>query len=460
MTGNPQIPESNPDLQPLPVKAVEPFVVMVKPVGSLCNAQCSYCYYRNKEYAEAGSDAAGESPPGERRQAKVPFRMTDEVLELFIRQYIEASPGPVVSFTWHGGEPTLAGLDFFRLAVELQKKYLPEGWSCWNNLQTNGILLDDQWCSFLAEERFDVGLSIDGARWIHDQYRKDNQDHGTYQLAVTAVKRLQLHGVQPDLLCTVTSAAEKEPLAIYRALRNLNTGWIQFIPIVRKDVFAAGTEYAEGNPLPESVSGDGYGKFLCSVFDEWALHDMGRIEVQLFAETIRVWAGGAASLCWMAPVCGRVLVLEKDGSVYSCDHFVSPSHLIGNINLSHLGGLADLPVQRQFGKDKRDKLNAKCRSCRWLSVCNGGCPKDRFLLSESGKPDLNYLCTGLERFFSYIEPAVKIINLLAGKGLSPDEIMIRLRAMMHAKWEGVGRNDPCPCGSGRKAKNCCWSKRV
>jgi uncharacterized protein len=378
--------------------------------------------------------------------------MTNEILERFVRQYIEASPGPVVSFTWHGGEPVLAGLDFYRLAVELQRRYLPEGWSCWNSLQTNGTLLNDAWCSFLAEAHFDVGLSIDGAQWIHDQYRKDHQDRGTYQLAKDAVKRLQSRGIQPDLLCTVTAETAKEPLAVYRALRALDTGWIQFIPIVRRD--------DEGKLTPDSVSGDGYGNFLCSVFDEWVLHDLGRLDVQLFAETMRVWSGGNAGLCWMSPTCGRVLIVEQDGGVYSCDHFVNPGHRIGDINSSHLGTLADLPVQRRFGEDKRDRACAQCRSCPWLAVCNGGCPKDRFALPEEGEQGLNHLCPGLRHFFSYIEPAVKLIRSLSAKGLAPDAIMDQLRTMMQSKWKGVGRNDPCPCGSGRKAKNCCWSKRV
>jgi uncharacterized protein len=377
--------------------------------------------------------------------------MTNETLERFLRQYIEASPGPVVSFTWHGGEPTLAGLDFYRLAVKLQERYLPKGWTCWNSLQTNGTLLDADWYSFLAEAHFDVGLSIDGSQWIHDQYRKDHHNQGTYEDARDAVEWLQFHGIKPDLLCTVTAATAEEPLAVYRALRDLDTGWIQFIPIVRRD--------AEGKLTPESVSGDAYGKFLSSVFDEWVLHDLGYLDVQLFAETMRVWSGGDAGLCWMAPTCGRALIVEQDGGVYSCDHFVNPAHRIGDINTSHLGELADLPVQRHFGEDKRDKLCVQCRSCPWLSVCNGGCPKDRFALSEDGKPGLNYLCTGLRHFFSYIEPATKIIRSLVEKGLAPDAIMAQLRSMMLAKWKGVGRNDPCPCGSGKKAKNCCWSKR-
>ena len=408
---------------------------MVKPVGSLCNLRCSYCYYGARHHSAAG------------RQI-----MADELLELFVRQYIEASTGPVVSFTWHGGEPTLAGLDFFRLAVDLQKKYLPKGWSCWNNLQTNGTLLNDEWCKFLAEENFDIGLSIDGPQWNHDLYRKDSGGHCTWQSAADAAARLKSRGIRPDLLCTVTAESAKDPLAVYRALRGMDTGWVQFIPIVRRN--------AEGRVTPDSVSGAAYGKFLCAVFDEWALHDMGRLDVQLFAETMRVWAGGESGLCLMAPVCGRALIVEKDGGVYSCDHFVNPDHRIGDILSSPLGVLAGSPAQIRFGNDKRSRLCAKCRACRWLAVCGGGCPKDRFAFTDDGEPGLNYLCEGLELFFSYINPAAKIIQNLKIKGLPAEEIPGALRKMFHAKWEGVGRNDPCPCGSGLKAKNCCWNKRV
>ena len=414
--------------------AAQPFTVMAKPVGSRCNINCSYCYYLKTPRSE---------------QNPVRPRMTDEMLERFIRQYIEASKGPIVSFVWHGGEPSLAGLEFYRSAVELQKRYLPEGWSCWNNLQTNGILLDDEWCAFLAEAGFDVGVSIDGAQTVHDRYRRDHNGNGTYQFARAAVQQLQGHGIQPDLLCTVTSAAAKAPLAVYKALRDLNTKWIQFIPIVRREL---------GEITADSVTDEDYGEFLCTVFDEWALHDIGRLNVQLFAETARVWSGGSAGLCWMAPTCGRVLIVEQDGDVYSCDHFVTPEYHIGNIETSHLRELVDLPAQRVFGENKRDSLPAQCRSCEWLPVCYGGCPKDRFVITEDGEPGWNYLCSGLRRFFSYVQPAVKLVTTLNDRGQSPEAIMEHLRAQLAAIWKDVGRNDPCPCGSGKKAKHCCWSR--
>jgi uncharacterized protein len=414
----------------------KPFVVMAKPVGPVCNLECSYCYYLETAQFYINQHR---------------FRMSDALLETYIRQYIAASPGPTVLFVWHGGEPTLAGIDFFHQAIELQKHYLPQGWTCWNNLQTNGILLDDEWCSFLAEAHFDVGLSIDGTRWLHDTYRKDHQGRGTYERVAAAIHRLQAHGVQPDLLCVVTSAIAKEPVNVYRTLRDFNTGWIQFIPIVRRTT--------NGQVTPDSVTGEAYGRFLCTVFDEWVHHDLGKMNVQFFAEMMLVWSGGNSNVCWMSPTCGRVVIVEHDGGVYSCDHFVSPEHRIGNIETSTLSELVDAQMQHRFGDDKRDLLPAQCHSCSWLMVCNGGCPKDRFEQAEDGKPILNYLCNGLRHFYAYTEkPLKKVIDRMR-QGLSAEAIMEELHSDLLVLWRGIGRNDPCPCGSGRKAKNCCWSQR-
>ncbi len=409
---------------------------MAKPVGPACNLDCSYCYYlkTGQQYAPLHT-----------------FRMSDALLETYVKQYIEASPGPTVVFVWHGGEPTLAGLDFYRRAVDLQKRYLPQGWNCWNNLQTNGTLLDEEWCSFLSDAHFDVGLSIDGTSWVHNTYRKDKRGRGTYDLAAAAVKRLQAHGIQPDLLCTVTSDTAKDPVGAYRALRELNTGWIQFIPIVRRE--------ANGSVTPDSVPSHSYGRFLSAVFDDWVQHDLGRLNVQQFAEMLLVWSGGKASACWMAPTCGRVLILEHDGSVYSCDHFVTPEHRIGDFETSFLAELVDSPVQRRFGENKSATLPDQCRTCRWLIVCYGSCPKDRFVTAEDGTPGLNYLCQGLRHFFAHAEGPLGRVIESRKKGMRPQDIMARLRADSAARWRGVGRNDPCPCGSGLKAKQCCWSQR-
>jgi len=361
--------------------------------------------------------------------------MSDETLRAMLQQYIAASEGPSISIVWHGGEPTLAGLDFYRRVVELQKELLPSGWECWNNLQTNGVLLDVEWCQFLADNHFDVGVSIDGTAWIHDQFRPDPRGAGSHQAAVDAIGRLQSKGVQPDLLCTVTAATAKDPAAVYKHLSDFETGWIQFIPILG------------------GVSGPEYGRFLCAIFDRWAWNDLGRLNVQLFAETMRVMAGGQAGLCWLAPTCGRALVVESGGGVYSCDHFVNQPHYLGSVRDSDLGELANSPEQVKFGRAKRDKLSAKCLACPWLKLCNGGCPKDRLPNGD------NQLCAGLEQYFAHATPVLAQIIEMTRSGAQPQVIMDQLRAQAAVMWRGVGRNDLCPCGSGQKAKHCCWNSR-
>ena len=421
-----------------------PFTVMAKPVGGLCNLRCEYCYYKTSEPVQLDARAAA-------------YRMSDETLKRFMKQYIKSSAdiasgdGAEISFVWHGGEPTLAGLPFYKLAVKTQKRYLPKGMTCRNNIQTNGVLLDDEWCAFIADARFDVGLSIDGASWIHDSYRKDHLGRGTWKAAAGAIERLRAYGVKPDLLCTVNALTASEPLEVYRALRGLNTGWIQFIPIVRRS--------PEGELTEDSVSARAYGDFLRAVFDEWALHDLGSLDVQLFAETARSRAGGEPGLCWMARTCGRVLIVERDGGVYSCDHFVAPEYRLGDIYSGDLRELADSPRQTRFGDDKLTNLPHECLSCPWLDLCNGGCPKDRIAPAADGGPPRNHLCDGLRSFFAHAAPVVDLIIDRAALRKSPSAVMTELRKRYAEKWTGVGRNDPCPCGSGKKAKNCCWDKR-
>jgi len=415
---------------------IVPFVVMAKPVGPACNLACSYCYYL---------ETTGVFPEDEI------FRMPDGILEYYISQYIAASSDPEVLFVWHGGEPTLAGLDFYRYAIELQQKYLPEGLTCRNNLQTNGILLDDTWCSFLADNHFDVGVSIDGAQWIHNACRKDHLGYGTWEITAESIRRLKSHGIQPDLLCTVTSVSAREPLNVYRALRDFDTGWIQFIPIVRRT--------PDGEMTSESVSPEAYGRFMSTVFNEWVHHDIDRLNIQLFAEMSLVWMGGSPSVCWMTSTCGRVLIVEHDGGIYSCDHFVNREHYIGNLITSPLNELVDSDLQCQFGENKQKLLPQQCRSCSWLEVCNGGCPKDRFVISEDGESGLNYLCIGLRRFYGFAEKPLKYVIRQRKAGKKPELIMAELREESRKRWKGIGRNDPCPCGSGLKAKNCCWELR-
>ncbi len=392
------------DVTQIPEPEKKPLQVMAKPVGSRCNMHCSYCYYLDK----------GKYSSHEKQR-----RMNLGLLEKLIRQTVEASPGPVVSFTWHGGEPTLAGLDFYRAAVDLEYKYLPAGWQVWNNLQTNGLLLNEEWFRFLKEARFDVGVSIDGTRAVHDRNRTDLAGRGTWERVCRSVARLQNAGIQPDLLCTVNAASTEDPLGVYRALRDLGTGWIQFIPIVVRT--------PEGSVDPVSVTPSGYGAFLCRVFDEWVAHDLGQCDVQLFAETARVLAGGQASLCTMAPTCGRVLIAEEDGSIYSCDHFVDPEHRTGNLKTGRIADLAESAFQTRFGNAKRDTLTAQCRACPWLSCCNGGCLKDRFGLSRDGEAGQYYLCEGLEAFFAHACPVLEEAEALSRQGKDAGQIMKRLK---------------------------------
>ncbi len=353
------------------------FVVMAKPVGSSCNMRCSYCYYLGKN---TGPDKSGQG------------RMRYGMLERLIRQTMESCQGKTVSFTWHGGEPTLAGLDFYEQVVELEQKYLPSGCEAWNNLQTNGLLLDEKWCRFLKENHFDVGVSIDGTEEAHDRNRPDAAGNPTFKRACRAVRLLEDAGISPDLLCTVNAQTAADPLGVYRALRDLDTGWMQFIPVVVRT--------GDGGVTAGSVTAEGYGNFLCAVFDEWIENDIGRTDVQLFAETAHILTGGRASLCWMAPTCGRVLIAEADGSVYSCDHFVDADHRLGSLKTKWISDMADSSFQLDFGRAKQ-KLTRQCRRCRWLKFCGGGCPKDRFALSEDGESGQYFLCAGLEKFFAH-----------------------------------------------------------
>ena len=380
-----------------------PLAVMAKPVGSRCNMRCAYCYYLEKgKYSENAKQT----------------RMSFDLLEKLIKQTVAASPGPVVSFTWHGGEPTLAGMDFYKKALELERKYLPRGWEAWNNLQTNGLLLNESWCRFLKENRFDVGLSIDGPADVHDRNRRSAGGAGTFERVHTAIRRLRKAGIEPDLLCTVNAVSEEHPLEVYRALRETGCGWVQFIPVVIRD--------AEGGTAPGSVSPEGYGRFLTAVFDEWVTNDLGILDVQLFAEMARVMAGGEAGLCWMQPVCGHVLIAEEDGAVYSCDHFVDPDHRLGTLRTGSLARMAGSEFQKAFGQSKLESLTDECRACPYLRFCNGGCPKDRFGLSADGQTGQYLLCAGLKAFFAHAEPILENVMAMSAEGRKPAEIMAEL----------------------------------
>lgn len=357
----------------------EPFVLMVKPVGSRCNMRCRYCYYLDK----------GKFSSHERQS-----RMSLDLLERVIREAISASPGDVVSFVWHGGEPALAGMEFYKKVVEYERKYLPKGWSAWNNLQTNGLLLNPKFCEFLAENSFDVGISIDGSEPVHDRNRRDLGGNPTYMRVMAAVKNLKAAGIEPDLLCTVNSGTVADAEGVFHALLELDCGWAQFIPIVVRT--------PQGTFSAESVTPEDYGDFLIEIFDLWRKEGLGRMDVQLFSEMTRVILGGEPALCTMAKTCGRALVAEEDGSIYSCDHFVDDEHRLGNLLGGKLLDFLQSPRQRDFGRSKSESLPETCKTCEYLQFCGGGCLKDRF--GEGGR---YYLCPGLKKFFSHAVPILK-----------------------------------------------------
>ncbi len=425
--------------EPLSHRQPEPFVVMAKPIGPLCNLACDYCYYLGK---------TSLFPAGER------YRMSDAVLEAHIRGFIEASPGPLICFAWHGGEPTLAGLDFYRRVVELERRHLPSGWRCINNLQTNGTRLDDEWCAFLAEHDFAVGLSIDGPARFHDRSRPDRRGHPTHARVMRGLARLRAHGIEPDLLCTLNARTAEAPLEVYRFFLDAGARWVQFLPVVER---AAG-----GGVTDRSVAPAAMARFLCAIFDEWVRHDVSRIAIQNFAEALLVVSGTPANLCVMSETCGRVPALEHDGSVYACDHFVDPGHRLGNIVDDGLGALVGSPAQVAFGEAKRSSLPAVCRSCTVRFLCNGGCPKDRFGFGPDGEPGLNHLCEGYRVSFEHMLPTLERMVRLGRSGQGVAAIMAELAVEERAerqRWRAASRNDPCPCGSGRKYKHCCLEDR-
>ena len=379
--------------------------------------RCSYCYYLEK---------------GKFSSHEIQTVMSTELLEKMIKETVDASPGPTVSFVWHGGEPTLAGIPFFRKALQLERRHLPPGWNAWNNLQTNGLLLNDEWAAFLQRHHFDVGISIDGDELVHDTNRKDLGKHGTFARVTEAIEKCLKAGIRPDLLCTVNAETVKDPLRVYRALRELHTGWIQFIPIlVKEEDGPIVTENApEVHLSKESITPEQYGDFLCAVFDEWITHDVGACDVQLFAEMAHVLTGSTASLCWMAETCGRVLIAEEDGAVYACDHFVDAEHRLGYLTQESFETLADKEEQKAFGLSKKTALTQECRNCPFLTICNGACPKDRFGLSKDGEPGQYYLCGGLKKFFAHaVTPLVRVMGWIKD-GMEPEKAMYRVRKLL------------------------------
>lgn len=324
--------------------------------------------------------------------------MPDDLLEKYIVQHIEACTDPVISFAWHGGEPTLFGLDGFRRIVALQKKHCPSDRSIVNGIQTNGMLLDDVWCRFLATERFTVGLSLDGTAQFHDPYRVTARGAPTHSQVMQAYERLRDNGIQTECLCVVHSGNVRHPLEVYEFFRSMEVSCLTFLPLVEPR--------ANGCASERTVPADAWGEFLCTIFDAWLNRDIGCIKVQIFEEATRSAFGLEHTLCIFRRVCGGVPVLESGGDVYSCDHFVTPENLLGNIRTTSLSMLLDSPQQQAFGRAKQETLPQQCRDCAVLDMCNGGCPNNRFIRTADGESGLNYLCSGYKRFFTHCRPFI------------------------------------------------------
>jgi uncharacterized protein len=424
----------------LPASAPPAFHLLAKPTGAACNLDCAYCFFLDKEAFYPGSR----------------FRMSETVLEQYIRQLIESHQGDSVNIAWQGGEPTLMGLDFYRRAMALVEQHRRPGMTFLHTMQTNGTLIDDEWAAFYKEHDFLIGISIDGPAELHDVYRVDKGGRPTFDRVMAGLRRLQAHGVDYNVLTTVNRTNADHPLRVYRFLRDeVGTTWMQFIPVVERINADGRTLYQEGTTVSDrSVLPEQFGAFLSAIFDEWVRRDVGAVFVQTFEATLRNWLGlGASGMCVFNETCGTGLAIEHNGDLYACDHFVEPDYLLGNIGETHMIELVASPQQLKFGQDKADTLPRYCLECDVRFACHGECPKNRFLPAPGSPPgdaSLNYLCAGFKAFFHHVEFPMKLMAGLLRRGRDAREVM----ALMERAFAGVGRNDPCPCGSGRKYKQC------
>ncbi|XXF75267.1 anaerobic sulfatase maturase [Myxococcaceae bacterium GXIMD 01537] len=418
--------------------------VLAKPTGPICNLDCTYCFYLDKEKLYGGSR----------------FRMSDEVLERYIRQLIDSHRGNHVTVAWQGGEPTLMGLEFFHRVLEYERKYQRPGMTFENTVQTNGTLLDDDWCAFFKAHGFLIGISIDGPRELHDAYRVDKKGRPTFDKVMQGLRLLQKHGVEFNVLTTVNRRNADHPREVYRFLRDeVGTRWMQFIPVVERldenglTLRQEGATVSDRSVLPEQL-----GAFLSGVFDAWVARDVGRVYVQTFEAALRNWLGLPSSgMCVFDKTCGQGLVMEHNGDLYSCDHFVEPRHALGNLRQRHMLDAAVSEQQRLFGRDKLDSLPRACRECDVRFACHGECPKNRFLTTADGEKGLNYLCAGYKAFFRHIDHPMKVMAGLVRRGLPATQVMAVLAEEARRaapSFEGARRNEPCPCGSGTKFKRC------
>jgi uncharacterized protein len=419
-----------------PANSPPAFHLLAKPTGATCNLDCAYCFFLDKELLYPDSK----------------FRMSESTLELYIRQLIESHQANQVNIAWQGGEPTLMGLDFYRRAMELAEKYRRPGMQFLHTIQTNGTLLTDEWASFFKEHDFLVGISLDGPRPLHDVFRVDKGGKPTFDKVMRGLRLLQRYGVEFNVLTTVNRVNADYPLEVYRFMRDeVGTTWIQFIPVVERLSSSGLALYQEGNQVSDrSVKPDQFGRFLSIIFDEWVRHDVGRIFVQTFEATLGNWMGMQSGMCVFNETCGVGLAIEHNGDLYSCDHFVEPNYLLGNIQKEHMIELVASPQQLKFGQDKRDSLPRYCLECDVRFACHGECPKNRFTLTPDGEPGLNYLCAGYKEFFHHVSYPMKILAGLIRQGREAKEVM----EILDKAFTGIHRLDPCPCGSGRKFKQC------
>jgi uncharacterized protein len=427
------------------------FHLLAKPSGSTCNIDCTYCFFLSKEALYPNSRS----------------RMSDETLDSYIRQLLEAHDTPEVTVAWQGGEPTLMRIDFFRRALDAIGRYRRPGQVVKQTFQTNGLLIDDAWAAFLAENDILVGLSVDGPKDIHDTYRKDRRGQGTFDLVMKGLDRLKAHGVQFNILCTVNAANQHRGREVYQFFRDtLGATWVQFIPIIERATAetlpVANKGWSEepgkarllytqtGDLVTErSVAPRAYGTFLIDIYEDWLRNDVGRVFVQMFDVTLEAYFNRHL-LCIHAPTCGYGPALEHNGDVYTCDHFVEPAYKLGNLHDTPLADLVASPQMRRFGLDKQDRLTGQCRTCPVRQLCNGGCPKDRFMPSKAGEAGHNYLCEGLELFYTHTRPSMMAMAHLIRSGRPPREIM----ALVRGEDARRGLDTPCTCGSGRSLAAC------
>ena len=417
------------------------FHIMAKPIGPLCNLRCEYCFYLEKEALYPDGEA---------------YRMSDEVLEAYIRKNI-ASQGPRVPeivFAWQGGEPTMLGVDFFKRAVELERRYAPPDKSIVNTFQTNGTLLDDKWCRFLAESNFLVGLSLDGPREIHDRYRVDRGGRPSFDRVMRGLGLLKKHGVEFNILACVNEESSGRPRDVYRFFKSNGVQFIQFIPIVERlpdgraeelglDLAvppALDDEEVSGAVTPWTVRPEHYGDFMTGVFDEWVRSDVGSVHVMNFEWAVGAFAGYPGVSCYFMRRCGLAVIIEHNGDIYSCDHFMYPEYRLGNILTHNLAEMVNSEKQTAFGALKETALPRYCRECDVLFACRGGCPKHRFIKTPHGEPGLSYLCEGYKKFFRHVGPYMNVIIQLMERGLPASKVMEAIgRPLFLDQGEGGGR---------------------